>query len=155
MGFAAAAGRSLGSRTLVTSPWAVDLDRGPLALSPPNATDGGRFPHHPAPYALDCCALHCTENKLVHIAQRDPIFRSRSMRSSMAEMSRVTIPIDPGQVVRLKSGGPLMTIIEIYWCCWFSRGQCNSSKFDRHVIERVDPDDVRVAKDLKAASGAD
>lgn len=78
----------------------------------------------------------------------------------MAEMSRVTIPIDPGQVVRLKSGGPFMTIIEIdpkghYWCCWFSRGQCNSAKFDRHVIERVDPDDLRAAKDLKKALGAD
>ncbi|MFZ1988879.1 MAG: DUF2158 domain-containing protein [Alphaproteobacteria bacterium] len=75
----------------------------------------------------------------------------------MAEMSRVTIPINPGQIVRLKSGGPFMTIIEIdpkglYWCCWFWRGQVNSAKFDRQVIEGVDPEDVRIVKDLRSAA---
>ena len=49
-----------------------------------------------------------------------------------------------GDIVQLKSGGPLMTVVESnrfgVTCQWFVNGQLGSARFEEDVLEEVKND---------------
>ena len=54
----------------------------------------------------------------------------------------MSIEIKVGQLVTLKSGGPLMTVVEIYppecHCVWFDPKDLSGPKRDNFVIEALE-----------------
>ena len=51
--------------------------------------------------------------------------------------------ISQGDMVRLKSGGPLMTVDavrgKLVECCWFDKKQRCEDDFGIHLLDKVDP----------------
>lgn len=58
--------------------------------------------------------------------------------------------IKPGDTVRLKSGGPVMTVDHMvkddnnkYWCKWFDEDdKLSGDKFNGHVLVKIDRPDL-------------
>ena len=54
-------------------------------------------------------------------------------------------PFKPGDTVRLKSGGPLMTVsgceLDVCWCTWFDdKKNLQTEKFVQHILKKSDDD---------------
>lgn len=64
----------------------------------------------------------------------------------------LTLPLKPGDVVRLKSGGPPMTVNALedrrfVWTIWFDHGRQGAARFDRDALTLYQ----RPAPDARAA----
>jgi uncharacterized protein YodC (DUF2158 family) len=92
-------------------------------------------------------------------------FRSRLERlyaEPDATLPQADRPLVPGDVVRLKSGGPAMTVVETarshrdsWWCSWSHDGQVKNDTFLPAQLERCEPDQFLGAIDLLEVAPGD